>query len=261
MYPLVHYYVNQQVFGEVSHLTALGALWPDLAVGAGGNRDDAHSQGAEFYAWCLDNMPEALDAARGMIGHGIAPPCVDYYADEFWPDHVRGYMFREALPYLPQVAACTGLDGDTDIPLLPPGGEPPRSNVWWKAHNLVEMAYEMITARRHPNLGAQLVEAVADEEAVNTLARALNRWQGLSVQPVTDIFAAVPTSYALIDAEAMAQAKMQAASMHHRFSSFNVDIPALAALLEKISEDQADKYPIFMSFLVERTREQMRPYM
>ncbi|MBQ1501428.1 MAG: hypothetical protein IIZ45_02285, partial [Firmicutes bacterium] len=217
MYPLVHYYVNQQVFGHVSHLTALGALWPDLAVGAGGNRDDAHSQGVAFYEWCRLNMPGVLDAARGMIGHGIDPPCVDYYADEFWPDHIRGYMFREALPYLPQVAACTGLDGDVDIPLLPPGGEPPRSNVWWKAHNLVEMAYEMITARQHPTLGAQLLEAVADDDAVDALAQALNRWQGLAVQPIIDIFAAVPTSYALIDAEAMAQAKMQAASMHHRF--------------------------------------------
>lgn len=261
MYPLVHYYVNQQVFGKVSHLTALGALWPDLAVGAGGDRDEAHSQGAAFFAWCRENMPEALDAARGMIGHGIDPPCVDYYADEFWPDHVRGYMFREALPYLRQVAECTGLDGDTDIPLLPRGVEPPRSNVWWKAHNLIEMAYEMITARLHPEIGPQIIKAVGDVDAVHTLARALHSWQGLSYQPVLDIFAAVPHSYALIDTEALAQAKMQAASMHHRFSDFNVDVPALAALLDRISEEQAEKYPLFIDFLVKSTAEQMRPYL
>ena len=261
MYPLVHYYVNKRVFGEVSHLTALGALWPDLAVGAGGNRDEAHTQGVDFFNWCRANMPEALDAARGMIGHGIDPPCVDYYADEYWPDHIRGYMFREALPYLELVAACTGLDGDTNIPLLPRSGEPPRSNVWWKAHNLVEMAYEMITSRRDPLIGAELLEAVADTQAVAVLAQAIHGWQGLAIKSITDIFSAVPSSYALIDAEAMAQAKVQAASMHHRFSSYKVDIPAMAALLERISSDQAEKYPVFMELLAERTREQMRPYL
>ena len=261
MYPLVHYYVNQQIFGRVSHLTALGALWPDLAVGAGGDRDEAHSQGVAFFEWCRSHMPKALDAARGMIGHGIDPPCVDHYADEYWPDHVRGYMFREALPYLQEVADCTGLDGDTVIPLLPPGAEPPRSNVWWKAHNLVEMAYEMITAHLHPELGSLLLEAVADEEAIATLALALKGWQGLAIQPIKELYAAVPGSYALLDAGALAQAEKQAASMHHRFTSYNVDIPALAALLEKISTEQAEKYHVFMDFLVERTLEQMRPYL
>lgn len=261
MYPLVHYYVNQQVFGEVSHLTALGALWPDLAVGAGGDRDGAHSQGVAFFYWCRANMPEALDAARGMIGHGIDPPCVDYYADEYWPDHIRGYMFREALPYLDQVAACTGLDGETNIPLLPRGGEPPRSNVWWKAHNLIEMAYEIITSRHDPQIGTHILEAVADTQALSLFAQAIHGWQGLEIRSITDIFSAVPVSYALVDAEALAQAKVQAASMHHRFSSYDVDIPALAALLERISSDQAGKYPIFIDLLVERTREQMRPYL
>lgn len=261
MYPLVHYYVNQQIFGRVSHLTALGALWPDLAVGAGGDRNEAHTQGAAFFTWCRQNMPQALDAARGMIGHGVDPPCVDYYADEAWPDHVRGYMFREALPYLPQVAACTGLDGETDIPLLPPGGEPPRSNVWWKAHNLVEMAYEMITARLHPQLGAELLTAVADAQAVETLARALHGWEGLTISSIRRVFAAVPSSYALLDAGAQAQAQMQAASMHHRFTEFKVDIPALAALLERISADQAEKYQPFVKLLVERTRRQLLPYL
>ena len=261
MYPLVHYYVNKQVFGEVSHLTALGALWPDLAVGAGGDRDEAHTRGVDFFNWCSANMPDALDAARGMIGHGIDPPCVDYYADEYWPDHIRGYMFREALPYLAQVAACTGLDGDTAISLLPPGGEPPRSNVWWKAHNLIEMSYEMITASIDPQIGTQLLESVADAKAVAILSQAIHRWLGLDAGAITDIYSAVPVSYALVDAGALAQAKVQAASMHHRFSNYNVDIPALAALLEKISCDQAEKYPIFMDLLVERTREQLKPYM
>ena len=261
MYPLVHYYINKQVFGEVSHLTAVGALWPDLAVAAGGDRDEAHTRGVDFFNWCRANMPEAIDAALGMISHGIDPPCVDYYADEYWPDHIRGYMFREALPYLEQVAACTGLDGDTNIPLLPRSGEPPRSNVWWKAHNLVEMAYEIITSRLDQLVGTQLLEAVADTRAVAVLAQAIHSWQGLDIKSITDIFSAVPSSYALLDSDAMEQAKIQAASMHHRFSSYNVDIPALAALLEKISCDQEEKYPIFMDLLAGRTREQLQPYM
>lgn len=261
MFPLVHYYVNLRVFGTVSHLTALGGLWPDLAVGVGGDRDEAHTRGAAFFDWCRDQMPEALDAARGMIAHGIDPPCVDYYADEYWPDHVRGYMFREALPYLPQVAACTGLDGATDIPLLPPGSEPPRSNVWWKAHNIIEMAYEIITDRLHPDLGRQLVEAVTDTTAVAVFARAMQQWQGLDADRVAAIFASVPGSYALTDAGAQAQAEMQAASMHHRFSTFNVDIPALAELLEQISREQAEKYPAFIDHLIRCTAEQIRRYL
>ena len=261
MYPLVHYYVNQRIFGAVPHIMALGALWPDLAVGAGGDRDQAHVQGAEFFYWCKENMPQALDAARGMLSHGIDPPCVDYYADEFWPDHVRGYMFREALPYLPQVAACTGLDGDTDIPLLPRGVEAPRSNVWWKAHNFVEIAYEIITDRLHPQIGGQLLDAVKDQAAVDLFAQALQEWKGFAPQRVYDLFYAVPDSYALADAGAQAQAQMQAASMHHRFTNFKADIPAMANLLEQISQDQAEKYHSFTELLVERTAAQLQSYL
>ena len=260
MFPLVHYYINKQVFGRVSPLCALGGLWPDLAAAAGGDRDAAHYQGAEFYAWCCQHLPQAKDAALGVIAHGVEPACVDYYADEYWPDHVRGYMFRQALGYLPQVAACTGLEGETSLPPLPRGGEPPRNNVWWKAHNCVEIAYEILTSQAQPQLAAELLAALAHTEAVELLAQALQGWQGLEPRRVRQVFAQAPESYALPDAGAACQAAKQALVMKHRFSKFQVDQPALAALLEQIARDEADSYASFISLLTEKTAAQLRAF-
>ncbi len=55
MFPLVHYFVNRQIYGSVPTLMALGGIFPDLAAGAGMNRDKAHEMGANFHTWCKNN--------------------------------------------------------------------------------------------------------------------------------------------------------------------------------------------------------------
>ena len=93
MFPLVHYFVNRQIYGSVPTLMALGGIFPDLAAGAGMNRDKAHEMGANFHTWCKNNAPEGIPLSIGIASHGINPHGVDYFSDEFWPGYKKGWCF------------------------------------------------------------------------------------------------------------------------------------------------------------------------
>ena len=108
MFPIVHHLTNITIDKNVSELTILGGLFPDLAIGAGIDRNKAHQMGAQFYSWCKDSAPEGLPLARGIICHGDKPCGLDYYADEAWPPGQRGWCFQKGIPYSQQVAASTG---------------------------------------------------------------------------------------------------------------------------------------------------------
>ena len=252
MFPLVHYFVNSEIAAKtgktVPRLTALGGLWPDLAANAGCSRDEAHMMGAAFHAWCLAQAPEGRDLARGIISHGSAPPCVDYYADEAWPDtpdYPKGWCFLQGEAYRDAVAAATRL---------------PERMIWWKAHNFVEMSYELLTDAAHPDLKLELLAAIHDEEAVNTAARLLAAYTGKPAGVIAGCFRHAPDTFAIatVSADELAQKQCLSFVMRHRHC--DGDAAAMAALLLRMRDELAADYPAFLAVAVARTAEILAKY-
>jgi hypothetical protein len=245
MFPLVHYFVNSQIYSSVPQLMVLGGLFPDIAAAAGGNRDQAHTMGAAFHAWCGENAPEALPLSHGIISHGIAPPGVDFYADEFWPGYRKGWCFRAGEPYMPQVAAVTRLPADL---------------IWWKAHNFVEISYELITDADHPEIKERLIAAVEDMASVRQAAEILAAYTGLPLQNLIHAFNNVPNIFAIHDISPEQLAYKQNLAFMIRHKVMDADVEAMARLMQQMSQELSPGYYLFFHFVIEFTAQVLAAY-
>src|SRR5258708_13283257 len=89
------------------------------------------------------------DCVVEVLTHGSEPRGFDWYSDEQYraPLEARGYAFQRGQPLASAAAAACGLAEDQG---------------WWKAHNLVEMAFELTLFAERPACGDHLAVACAD---------------------------------------------------------------------------------------------------
>lgn len=245
MFPLVHYFVNRKIYNNVPPLMAWGALWPDLAAGSGYDRDLAHSMGGKFFRWCEEHEPQALDLARGVISHGYAPNCVDYFADEDWPGCEKGWCFAKGTPYMQRVGAATHL---------------PKKLHWWKSHNFVEMSYELITAQDQPGVNEQLLAALDDEAVKREAARILSAYSNCPADAIYAMFCKVPQIFAIRDISAAKLAYKQSVAFAVRHDIHDADTAAMTALLEQMRDELAEGYYPFMDRVIELTGNALRKF-
>jgi hypothetical protein len=232
MFPIVHYYANLAVYGQTPPLMALGGLFPDLASGAGMERDEAHTMGAGFYRWCAQKAPEMLPLARGVVSHGIMPFGVDYYADEYWPDCEKGWCFEQGKPWIERINAVTRL---------------PERLGWWKSHNFVEMSYELLTIEQFPSIGAEIMAALSDSALLEEAARALNRYTNKDSKLIIDMFSIAPQIFSLAEVSPRTLAERQDAAFRRRHNVYDADIEGMAALLTEMKETLRPGYGAYMS--------------
>lgn len=245
MFPLVHYFVNRQIYGSVPTLMALGGIFPDLAAGAGLDRNKAHEMGEDFHAWCQKNAPEGIPLAIGIASHGINPCGVDYFSDEFWPGYKKGWCFLQGEPYMELVAAATHL---------------PENLIWWKAHNFVEMSYELITDSDHPNIKDELLSALHDTEAQKTAAQILSAYSGVAAEPIVDTFCNAPNIFAIEDISAAKLAFKQDLSYKIRHNITDADTEAMAELITKMSQKLRSGYYPFLKDVISFTAQALSDY-
>ncbi|MCL1873735.1 MAG: hypothetical protein FWF85_06430 [Clostridiales bacterium] len=231
MFPITHYYCAKKIFGRSSSLLILGGLWPDLARGTGVGRNQAHESGKQFWQWCQKQAPDALDLARGIICHGSDPPGLDFYADESWPGGEKGWCFQAGEAWLAQVASATAL---------------PEHYVGWKAHNFVEMAFELILIKQEPDLGRDILAAVVDQKAVEQASILLSEFWHLEPKQVADCYAQVNRIFAIDPLDPYNLALKQDLAMRFRNQSQAADIEAMAYLLELIAKDKPEDYLAFL---------------
>ena len=245
MFPLVHYLINQNIFADVPHLMALGSIYPDIAVCAGIDRDYAHRMGQDFYYWCKANDHSALPLAQGIISHGVDPKGVDYYADEYWPGYPKGWCFMLGEAYLEQVAQVTKLPADF---------------IWWKAHNFVEISYELITDQDHPDIKDKILAAINDQTVVANTAEILSAFHNTEKNKIIDAFALLPKIFSLekITAQNLAEIQIQTIISNHQIFEYNSK--HMATLLEQMSRDLKRGYYPFIEELRAKTADMLNSY-
>ncbi|MCL2677973.1 MAG: hypothetical protein FWE85_02845 [Clostridiales bacterium] len=233
MFPLIHFYLNKQLRPPTPFL-ALGGLFPDLGNICGLERQRSHYMGRDFFSWCESRAPHALDLARGVFYHGSTPGGADYYADEFWPGGEKGWCFQKGRPFMAQVARATCL---------------PTDFIWWKSHNFVEMALELITIERQPLLNRELLALVEDEPAQTEAARLLSLYAGLDEAQTRGAFGRIKEIFTIEEVSPTALAQSQARAFERRFNVRNASVPLMAALLEEIAQVIAPEYDGLLSVI------------
>ncbi len=247
MFPLVHYFVNKKIYQSTEKLLILGGLWPDLAGRTGFDRNRAHAMGDDFYRWCQAQAPEALPLARGVLGHGIEPHCVDHYADELWGEGPKGWCFQMGRPYEQAVGRTTGLGPEY---------------AWWKSHNFVEICGELYIDRRFPGLGAEILAATQDETTLDRAAAVLSAYCGCPPERVRETFALGGQIFTLTDLSYRNLAEKQAVSIALRLRDPDhvCDVPSMADLLAQMDRELDGAYEDFLPAVVALCRPVMERY-
>ncbi|MGI5892268.1 MAG: hypothetical protein ACOX7H_05995 [Bacillota bacterium] len=232
MFPLVHHYCNKAIMSPVDNTMILGGLFPDLALNAGIWRNTAHTCGLQFYNWCQQNCDYKINFIKGILSHGTEPLGLDYYADEFWPEGERGYCFQQGLPWLDRVRQATQL---------------PEKLIWWKSHNFVEMAFELISIEKDPLLGQEILNAIEDKEAVEEVCRMVQEYFGVDKKKMINAYALVPEIFALDDTSPLKMARKQYQAFIIRHKEFNANVEKMTLLLEDMRDYFRDKFDPFMN--------------
>ena len=139
MFPLTHLYTAKEVLGYENAMTALGAMFPDFGSVLGAGRNLCHEMGVDMWHYAMESDKDHADFALGVLTHGTALPGIDWYADESYHGLRPGFCFQLGEEIAAEAAKACNL--------------PPNMAVW-KAHNIIEMAFDVITERKHPCIGA-----------------------------------------------------------------------------------------------------------
>ncbi len=128
----------------------------------------------------MEQAPELIPAAQGMIIHGVDPKGVDYYADEHWGTGERGWCFQLIEPFVPRVIDACALPAEWGL---------------WKGHNFIEMAMELVTQEINPALTGDIMTAAKDPVAIAALIQGLKYCFGLPENRIQHKFNLVPVIF------------------------------------------------------------------
>lgn len=133
MYPKTHVYFAKKIFHELNDALVLGSIFPDIAVGADIKREISHGSGVKMLLAFMDKSDQVKEFAKGNSTHGNTPKGLDFFGDEQYPPHERGYAFEKARPFIEEVIACNI----------------PEKMAWWKGHNIIEMGVELLISQKN----------------------------------------------------------------------------------------------------------------
>jgi len=182
----------------------VGAILPDALILAGLSWEESHRAGIRLYEAARVEREERggdgngfdpVCMARAAITHGASPRGLDYYADEAYvgaasvapcprssvaarvpkepsedngfaadprvdEEADRGYAFQLGRRFSARAAEVCGVAPELG---------------WWKAHNFVEMAVELMVASRDPDVGEELLKALRTPAVLRSAGAATAR--------------------------------------------------------------------------------------
>lgn len=149
MFPLTHLYTAKAVLGYENRLTAWGALFPDYGAFLGIGRNLCHEMSLDMYHYAAEFFSDHIDFSLGALTHGTALPGIDWYADEEYHGVRPGFCFQKGKLICDRVAKCCNL---------------PQNMALWKTHNIIELAFDVITGRRCPGIGRIILDSLPSSE-------------------------------------------------------------------------------------------------
>ncbi len=244
MYPIAHAWLLERVVAKPTPAHYLGCVWPDMLFGSPLDHTQSHKQGDRLVAHARV-LPPGAEAdefrafVRGALSHGSAPHGFDWYCDEQWgdrPPEERGYAFQHAHPLADDAARACGL---------------PLDQGWWKAHNLVEMAFETPLYRANPHLGERLAAACADHALAERMAAQLAPCFDVEAAPLAEAMLRFPSVVTLRPFDTATLARVYALQVRLKHQT-EADVPALTALIERAGELIAGDGQQYLATCVDR---------
>lgn len=224
MFPIAHAYLLTRTVLAPSAAHFLGCVWPDMLFESPLSHAQSHRSGAGL-AKHAASLSAGVDRdtfrgfVAGVLSHGSEPHGFDWYSDEEWggrPLAAKGYAFQRGLPLAERTAEACGV--------APEQG-------WWKAHNIVEMAFEHPLYTADSELGRQLELACTDLDLMRTVAEPLSAFFQLSPAELVTPMRRFREVVRLRPVDATSSAQTYAQQVRLKHPGAQPDEAAIAALI------------------------------
>jgi hypothetical protein len=236
MFPIAHAWLVERLVAEPQPAHYLGCIWPDMLFESPLTHPQSHRSGMTLARHALAHPADVAfhDFVVGVLTHGSEPRGFDWYSDEQYraPLEARGYAFQRGQPLASAAAAACGLAEDQG---------------WWKAHNLVEMAFELTLFAERPACGDHLAAACAETALAEHVAASLAQVFGVPAAALAHAMRRFPDVVAFRPAHVEMLAAVYAAQVRHKHPESSPDTAAIAGLIERAHERIAPDYHTFLA--------------
>jgi hypothetical protein len=240
MFPIAHAWLLEKLVPQPAPAHYLGCVWPDMLFSSPLSHTQSHRGGDALAAYAR-SLPSSLEGdefrafVAGVLTHGTEPHGFDWYSDEEYggrPPAERGYAFQHAKPLASEAALACGL---------------PQEQGWWKAHNLVEMAFESPLYHAQPHLGDRLAATCADETLHARIAALLAGHFAQSADSLALPMRRFAGVVELRPATVEQLARIYAVQVRLKHNGAVADVAALARLIERAQEDISSDRDAFLA--------------
>lgn len=164
MFPMCHIYFANEVLGQLSCFSLLGSIYPDIAGLANLSRNVTHYNTADLYEFFKFKDVKMKEFAMGAVTHGVDLKGLDYYSDEMYPGLDSGYCFYMGKEIENEVIECCRI---------------PREWGLWKAHNFIEMAFDLYLCRRNNWIEDFFNRTLGSEDVIDYISNCLGEFYSL----------------------------------------------------------------------------------
>lgn len=249
MFPIAHAWLVEQLIPEPTPAHYLGCVWPDMLFGSPLSHVQSHRHGTLLAAH-THTLGDSADAqvfrafVAGALTHGSEPHGFDWYSDEQYRDALekRGYAFQHGRAIAAETARACGIAQEQG---------------WWKAHNLIEIAFERQLYLAQPSLGERLASACGDEALRERIAGMLSHFFH---EPAEELEAAMRRFLDVVllrPASIEAEAKIYAMQVRLKHAGAQPDTQALAALIDWAEQDIATDKQDYLADCVRQVGEML----
>lgn len=251
MFPIAHAYLLKRIVSMPTPAHFLGCVWPDMLFESPLSHPQSHRSGATLaqFTATLSNGAEreAFQAfVTGVLTHGSEPRGFDWYSDEEWggkPLEAKGYAFQHGRALAERAAAACGVAPELG---------------WWKAHNIVEIAFERPLYATDAELGQRLEDACLDLELMRRVAAPLAVYFQLAAEDFVTPMRRFREVVQLHPVDAAASARTYALQVRLKHPGAEPDEAAIAALIEAAERDIASDRDAYLDECVARVGAMLR---
>jgi hypothetical protein len=245
MFPVAHVWLLERVIADPLPAHYLGCVWPDMLFGSPLTHAESHARGAELLAFARRRRGEGASGAadfqafvEGVVTHGSTPHGFDWYSDEQWGDDParRGYAFQRGEPLAAATAAACDVAPSLGL---------------WKAHNIVEMSFELSLFAADPGPAERFASACADDALGTGLALALAFFYDRPAAQLAEAIRAF-SQWWVRPVSAAALAAVYARQVRVKHQAQAPSEPALAVLIERAAELTLPDRDDFLTTCVEQ---------
>ncbi len=222
MFPIAHAYLLERLIPSPTPVQYLGCIWPDMLFNGPLTHHQTHREGLALLAYVRTSALQLLPFMQAVLTHGSEPHGFDWYSDEAYdPGAPKGYAFERARPFVPAVIAATQVDPEIGL---------------WKAHNFVEMSFEVALDQRAPHLKRAIAAACADVDLVRFVVEPLSRFFQQPMEALASNIQRFPETVALHDVTPATLASAYAIQLRLKHAVTDPSIPAMATIIADVWE-------------------------